>query len=613
MPAAEPRRLPRMSLLVGCALLFVTSAAAFAQPVRPRIVNGTPTSGEMTTGALLSPANPALASTLCSGTLIGCQTFLTAAHCVCDTVGADCQGAFAPDPSDYVVFLQHFGFVNVASVAVHPDFDFPVADVAVLTLAAPIAGVSPTPINLTGSPAAGAAGRLVGFGRTGGGSFDYGIKRAGAVEISPCVDGVSDETSVCWNFSDPVGPEGTDSNTCNGDSGGPLFVDFGCGDTVAGITSGGTSASCLPADDSYDANVYTYRDYIAAQAGADLNAPSCGAVHATGITGWSGTLSSGTPQASSGFAVTAGTTTLRVVMNGVDDGLSDFDLYVKHGAPPTTTDFDCKADGPNQFGACEFASPVADGDWFVLMNRFSGSGIFQVTITEFAAGAPPPGSDGQSCDDQNSCTESETCLAGVCGGVPVVNGTPCDDGSRCTTPDECQAGACVSTATLLTACKLPVEPAKASVQLRDRVPDRRDRLSWKWVKGELTTLGDLGDPTTTSNYELCVYDESAGTPALIFDARVPAGPKWYAFTRGFRYKDSKALTSGMQSLILKHGEAGRASIVVKGKADFLPMPALPLQQDPTVTVQLSNESTCWEATYGTSLTNTVEEFKAKAD
>ncbi len=260
---AERGRAVPSAVLLTILLLLAPMGAFAGEGVQlpwtdpPRIVNGTLTAEDPSTGALLSPGNPASGGLLCSGTLIGCETFLTAAHCVCDTIGLGCQGVNAPDPSDYVVFLQHAGFFSVASISVHPDFDFPVADVAVLKLATPVTGVAPAPINVARDPAAGTTGTIVGFGRTAG-AFDYGIKRRGVVELAPCTDGISGTTSVCWDFLDPIGLPGEDSNTCNGDSGGPLFVDYGCGSTVAGITSGGTSATCDATDHSYDANVYNY-------------------------------------------------------------------------------------------------------------------------------------------------------------------------------------------------------------------------------------------------------------------------------------------------------------------------------------------------------------------
>lgn len=618
--------MPRSVLLV--LLSLVTPAAVHAAAAAPRraagafggdppaIVNGTLTAEDPSTGALLSPGNPAAARLLCSGTLIGCETFLTAAHCVCDTIGPDCQGANAPDPSRYVVFLQHAGFFPVASISVHPDFDFPVGDVAVVKLAAPVAGIAPTPINGVRAPASGTTAAIVGFGRTAG-AFDYGIKRRGTVELAPCTGGVSGTTSVCWDFVSPLGLPGEDSNTCNGDSGGPLFVDFGCGDTVAGITSGGSSASCQPTDHGYDANVYNYRAFVQAEGGADLANASCGAMPQTGeanttIAAASGTVDAANPQATHSFTVAAGTARLRVAMNASDPGGNDFDLYVKQASPPTTLDFDCAASGGGQFGFCEFVTPAA-GTWHVLINRFAGAGMYQVTATSFAAGSPGPGMNGQPCDDQNACTASDVCQGGACGGSPVANGTACDDGRACTGADACQGGACAGAAAPLGGCRQPFVPGRASLLVKDGVPDARDTLAWRWLKGAATQRAEFGDPTTTTDYELCVFDETAGVPALVLEASIPAGGNWKPTSRGYKYKDRAALAAGVSGVLLKDGAGGAASIVVKGRGDNLATPALPLSPDGTVTVQLLNPSTCWEASYGTNIVNDARQFKAKAD
>src|SRR5262245_55957689 len=101
-------------------LMLALAASAGAQPVppeiRPRIVNGVLSWNYPTTGALLDGGNFDTATLLCSGTLIGCQTFLTAGHCV--------DGFL--DPGTYSVFLQHAGLFHVASVSLHPDYGFPV-------------------------------------------------------------------------------------------------------------------------------------------------------------------------------------------------------------------------------------------------------------------------------------------------------------------------------------------------------------------------------------------------------------------------------------------------------------------------------------------------------
>src|SRR6185436_9409230 len=121
---------------LGLAIVLAVRAAVAAQAP---IVNGLETADFPAVGGLLSPSNPDRAALVCSGTLIGCRTFLTAAHCV--------EGS---TPGGFVVFLQHVGFVGVSAIALHPSYDYPVGDVAVLTLAAPVSGVHPASIDATG-------------------------------------------------------------------------------------------------------------------------------------------------------------------------------------------------------------------------------------------------------------------------------------------------------------------------------------------------------------------------------------------------------------------------------------------------------------------------------
>jgi hypothetical protein len=296
----------------------------------------------------------------------------------------------APDPNAYKVYLARGGVLPVASITVRPDFSFPVGDLAVVKLAQPVNGIPPSEIDTTQAPPFGTPGVIVGYGRTGGTNFDYGIARYGAVTTGACPPLVSPTTSVCWTFEAPIGPPGVDSNTCNGDSGGPLFVDFGAGPRIAGVTSGGTSTNCLAPDQSYDANVYTYRNWTLATGGADLDAPVCGALPQVGdaaaaVADFAGTVTAAAPDGRHSVDVPAGATLLRVGMNAVDDG-SNFDLYVKHGAPPTPTSFDCARTGSTQFGVCDLGAPAA-GTWHVLVRRVGGSGAYQLATTTFGASA----------------------------------------------------------------------------------------------------------------------------------------------------------------------------------------------------------------------------------
>lgn len=622
-----------LTLLVVVALASGVGAESFDRP-NPRIVNGVLAGDFPTVGALLRGTSADTAGTWCSGTLIGCSTFLTAGHCV--------EGRL---PTDFYVFLPNAGIFTVASIAQHPSYDFPAADVAVLKLGTAVDGVAPTAIATTSAPPFGTPGIIAGYGRSGNPLFDYGLKRAGGVVTASCAtipSPGSDTTSVCWDFLNPLGPAGVDSNTCNADSGGPLFVDLGAGIRVAGITSGGSSSSCLPSDHSYDANVFTYRSFIQTQGGADLANTTCGAGPQIGDQGTlvitpTGTLDSGAPQATHTFNVANGTTRLRVAMNAVDDGVSDFDLYVRAGSAPTLDTYDCRRAGPNQFGFCEFNAP-ASGTWHVLVNRYAGSGTYQLTITQFGTTCGP-GSDGNACDDENACTSADTCQSGGCVGTPAVNGTSCNDGNSCTAPDTCQAGACGSTTLAngtpcddgnpcsrpdtcqagacngvspVVGCKSAATGA-ALLAIDNRSPDVRDRFAWTWRKGAATTIADFGNPTTTTAYTLCLYDDVGGSAQRRLTQVIPPGSRWKAFSRGFRYRDTTLSAGGLQSIVLTSGKAGRSSIQVRGHGEPLALPGLPFMKQPSVIIQLLNQDSCWSSSHTIALDNGIARFKAKND
>ena len=448
----------RVVVVVGVLAMLLLGSGARAERMRidpahrPRVVNGIDTHGFPTTGALLysggGSITPNNANTWCSGTLIGCATFLVAAHCVDDL-----------DPDHYLVYLQHAGLVPVAAIARHPSYldeTFPRFDAAVIALGDWVTGIGPTPINQTDPlPFIPTAGTIIGFGQTGSGA-DYGIKRAGTVQLESCPaelpGGATDSDVLCWTFTDPLGPPGDDSNTCNGDSGGPLLLDLGAGTVVAGITSGGSSGDCMPVDQSYDASVFAHRDFILAQLGAD-STTACGGLAPIGdadstVIEEAGTLNGADNADAYTVSVPAGANALRVALNGEDNGAFDVNLYVKQGTGASSASFDCKADGTSAFGACAFDLPAA-GTWSIAVERVAGAGQYQLTSSIFGGTAPACGNDtrefNEDCDGTDAalcpglCAGDCTCPAAICGNDIAEQGEQCDGTDDASCPSQCDA------------------------------------------------------------------------------------------------------------------------------------------------------------------------------
>jgi hypothetical protein len=125
-------------------------------------------------------------------------------------------------------------------------------------------------------------------------------------------------------------------------------------------------------------------------------------------------------------------------------------------------------------------------------------------------------------------------------------------------------------------CRTPTLSGKSQLQLQKRVPDSKDRLSWKWSAGAATTKNDYGDPTSNDGYDLCIYDNGA----LVASQMAPSGglcsnkPCWSSKPKSFEYKDKELTPSGIEKVSLKEGVAGKASIQVKGRGGNLGIPPL---------------------------------------
>jgi hypothetical protein len=247
--------------------------------------------------------------------------------------------------------------------------------------------------------------------------------------------------------------------------------------------------------------------------------------------------------------------------------------------------------------------------------------VLSLAVTDPARAQP---SSGDCCTPHGStgCATS-SCEACVCAldSFCCTNlwDRPCVDKAEVECLSSCPSCLTCST-TPETGCRLPTVSQKSLLLIKDRLPDTKDKLVWKWLKGAATTIGDFGDPLTDTTYELCVYDQTGGSPNLVLSSKAPnagvcAGqPCWKQTASGFKYKDKDLSPNGILGVLLKAGEDGKAKIVVKGKSASLGLPpTLTLTQPITVQIK-NNVGTCWEADYSApALVDQPDQFKDKAD
>jgi len=245
-----------------------------------------------------------------------------------------------------------------------------------------------------------------------------------------------------------------------------------------------------------------------------------------------------------------------------------------------------------------------------------GDGNCSESCDEGANDCTAPDPDGSACDDGNACTVATTCSTGTCDA-----GTPadCDDGDLCTA-DSCDiVDGCVSTSEPQDPGSCFV-PAKARFVVRDRENPAKNVINWSWKRGGVVTPEDLGNPTVDTDYALCVYDESAGTPALVGSYVIPAGGSgWKATPAAVKYVERSGSADGVIVLkarsIAAAGTSG-ARLRASGTNLALPdafSPTMLFNQDTLVVAQLLNSTgACWHSEFGAGATqkNTGLLFKA---
>jgi photosystem II stability/assembly factor-like uncharacterized protein len=222
---------------------------------------------------------------------------------------------------------------------------------------------------------------------------------------------------------------------------------------------------------------------------------------------------------------------------------------------------------------------------------------------------------GDACHFDGTCDPD----TGACVRAPRP-GAPCQDGDPCTYDTCSDTGECVGATIPSPLCKVPVLSRASTIAITNGADDSRDRLVWQWKKGQATTADELGDPTATTGYRVCVFDNDGG-PTRPVNVLAPAGgtcngkPCWTVSGSGAHYRNPGAASNGLEQVRIQPGRYGFGKVVVKARGPNIGLPSRALS--PAVTLQLvrtDDPTICWKARFNSGITRQdATTFRAKSD
>jgi hypothetical protein len=215
----------------------------------------------------------------------------------------------------------------------------------------------------------------------------------------------------------------------------------------------------------------------------------------------------------------------------------------------------------------------------------------------------------EQCDDGPITGTAASCCNADC--TLRAGGAPCRPmAAACDLPESCTGGSGACAPQPQTTCRAA---EKGLLLLKNSDDDSRDKLLWTWIKGASTTGAEFGDPTTSADYALCLYN---GTPGILLGALEVAasGSAWRPLGAvGYTYFEPSGAAGGVQKVKLKGSAANRSKVLLKGRGVNLPDLLDGGALTTPVTVQLVNESNglCWSSSYGQPSDNDASLFESK--
>jgi len=145
-------------------------------------------------------------------------------------------------------------------------------------------------------------------------------------------------------------------------------------------------------------------------------------------------------------------------------------------------------------------------------------------------------------------------------------------------------------------------PGQSRLTLTNKPGDStRNKLTWSWAHGEAVDAASLGDPTSATDYALCVY--AAGS--LLVQATIAHGSNWSARSKApairYGYRDSSGSSSGVRKASLAAGDARKTKAFVSATGAELASVSTPLAagQLPVRVQLISTDASgaCWTSDF----------------
>jgi serine protease len=192
-------------------------------------------------------------------------------------------------------------------------------------------------------------------------------------------------SNTYYTFTVPAGATNLTFNMSGGSGDADIYVKFGSQPTSSSYDcrpyKGGNAESCsfaTPQAGTYHVMINGYSAYSGVSLVADYTAASGGGGGSTGAT-LTETNISVARRAWKHYTVTvpAGMSDLTVTTSG---GSGDGDLYVRRGAQPTTSTYDCRPYKSGNAETCSFTNPQA-ATWYISIYGYSAVSGLTLTAT----------------------------------------------------------------------------------------------------------------------------------------------------------------------------------------------------------------------------------------